>query len=42
MAVSIVFFSCTNAPESDDAKTTEAKKVDNDKTGDVWKLKHFG
>jgi len=38
MAVSFVFFSCTNAPESDDAKTTEAKKVDNDKTGDVWKL----
>ena len=34
----IVFFSCTNAPESDDAKTTEAKKVDNDKTGEVWKL----
>ena len=35
---SIAFFSCTNAPESDEAKTTEAKKVDNDKTGEVWKL----
>jgi hypothetical protein len=38
MAVSAIFFSCTNAPESDEAKTTEAKKVDNDKSGDVWKL----
>ena len=38
IAGSIVFFSCTNAPESDEAKTTEAKKVDNDKAGDVWKL----
>ena len=38
MAGSIAFFSCTNAPESDEAKTTEAKKVDNDKTADVWKL----
>ena len=34
----IAFFSCTNAPESDEAKTTEAKKVDNDKTGETWKL----
>lgn len=31
-------FSCTNAPESDQAKTTDAKKVDDDKTGEVWKL----
>ena len=34
----IAFFSCTNAPESDEAKTTDAKKVDDDKTGEVWKL----
>ena len=38
VAGSIAFFSCTNAPESDEAKTTEAKKVDSDKAGDVWKL----
>lgn len=38
MTGSIAFFSCTNAPESDEAKTTEAKKVDDDKSGDVWKL----
>jgi polyisoprenoid-binding protein YceI len=38
MTGSIVFFSCTNAPDSDEAKTTEAKKVDDDKSGDVWKL----
>ena len=37
-AGSIAFFSCTNAPDSDDAKTSEAKKVDDDKSGDVWKL----
>ena len=38
IAGSITFFSCTNAPESDEAKTTEAKKVDNAKTGETWKL----
>lgn len=38
MSGSIAFFSCTNAPESDEAKTTEAKKVDNDKTSETWKL----
>ena len=38
MIGAIAFFSCTNAPESDEAKTTEAKKVDNDKTGEAWKL----
>ena len=38
MTGSIAFFSCTNAPDSDEAKTTEAKKVDNDKTGETWKL----
>ena len=29
---------CTNAPESDEAKTGEAKEVSQDKTGEVWKL----
>src|SRR6187431_2424642 len=38
IAGSIAFFSCTNAPESDEAKTTEAKKVDDGKQGDIWKL----
>ena len=38
MAGSIAFFSCTNAPESDEAKTTDAKNVDSKKVGDVWKL----
>ncbi|HEU4860931.1 MAG TPA: YceI family protein [Chitinophagaceae bacterium] len=38
IAGSTAFFSCTNAPESDEAKTTDAKKVDNDKTGETWKL----
>ena len=38
IAGSIAFFSCTNAPESDEAKTTEAKKVDNEKQGETWKL----
>jgi len=32
------FISCTNAPESDEAKTTEAKEVNKDKTGETWKL----
>ena len=38
VTVSIALFSCTNAPESDEATTTEAKKVDNEKAGDLWKL----
>lgn len=29
---------CTNAPESDEAKTTEAKEVNKDKSGETWKL----
>ena len=33
-----VFISCTNAPESDEAKTSEAKKVSENKTGEIWKL----
>jgi polyisoprenoid-binding protein YceI len=38
IAGSMAFVSCTNAPESDEAKTTDAKSVDNEKAGDVWKL----
>jgi polyisoprenoid-binding protein YceI len=33
-----VVMSCTSAPESDEAKTTEAKKVNDDKSGEKWKL----
>ena len=33
-----VVISCTNAPESDEAKTTEAKKVSDDQSGEAWKL----
>ena len=32
------FNSCTNAPESDEAKTTGAKEVDKNKTGEKWNL----
>lgn len=32
------FISCTNAPESDEAKTTDAKAVDENKTGEKWNL----
>lgn len=32
------FISCTDAPESDKAKTTDAKAVNKDKSGEVWKL----
>ena len=37
-AVFIVFISCTNAPKSDEAKTTEAKEVNSDKSGETWKI----
>lgn len=33
----LICVSCTNAPESDEAKTSEAKEVDKRK-GEVWKL----
>ena len=33
-----VFISCTSAPDSDEAKTTEAKKVSDDKGAETWKL----
>jgi len=38
LAVLFVFISCTSAPESDEAKTSEAKKVNDDKSGETWKL----
>lgn len=34
----IAFMSCTNAPESDEAKTTEAKEVSQNKSGEKWSL----
>ncbi|HET9744146.1 MAG TPA: YceI family protein [Chitinophagaceae bacterium] len=34
----LTFMSCTNAPESDEAKTTDAKDVDQNKTGEKWNL----
>ena len=34
----VACFSCTNAPESDEAKTTEAKTVNEDSTGESWKV----
>jgi len=33
-----VFMSCTSAPDSDEAKTTEAKKVTDDQSGETWKM----
>jgi len=33
-----VFMSCTSAPDSDEAKTTEAQKVSDDQSGETWKL----
>lgn len=38
LAGSVIIVSCTSAPESDEAKTTEAKKVNEDKGGEVWML----
>ena len=32
------FLSCTNAPESDDAKTSDAKEVAQNKAGEKWNL----
>lgn len=34
----LTFISCTNAPESDKAKTTDAKEIDQSKTGEKWNL----
>ena len=31
-------FSCTNAPDSDEAKTTDAKEVNQSKSGEKWNL----
>jgi len=33
-----ILFACTNAPESDEAKTTEAKDVNENKTGAKWNV----
>ena len=33
-----ILFACTNAPESDEAKTTEAKDVNANKTGVKWNV----
>jgi polyisoprenoid-binding protein YceI len=39
LASLVAYFSCTNAPESDEAKTTEAKTVNEDSTeGETWKI----
>jgi polyisoprenoid-binding protein YceI len=38
LAALLAFFSCTNAPDSDEAKTTEAKDVSESKAGETWKL----
>jgi len=38
LAALLACFSCNNAPKSDEAKTTEAKEVTEDKTGETWKL----
>ena len=37
-AALIACISCTNAPKSDEATTSEAKEVTNSKTGETWKL----
>lgn len=37
-AALFAFISCTNAPESDEAKTTEAKEVDKNRSGEKWNL----
>ena len=38
LAALLAVFSCTSAPESDEAKTTEAKDVSESKVGETWKL----
>lgn len=38
LAGSFAFISCTNAPDSDEAKTTGAKDVNENKTGEKWNL----
>lgn len=34
----VAFVSCTSAPDSDEAKTTDAKDVNENKTGEKWNL----
>lgn len=38
VALTAVSFACTNAPDSDEAKTTDAKDVNESKTGEKWNL----
>jgi polyisoprenoid-binding protein YceI len=38
LASLVTCISCKNAPKSDDAKTTEAKEVTDNKSGETWKL----
>lgn len=38
IAILFALASCTNAPESDEAKTTEAKEVSTDKSGETWNI----
>jgi polyisoprenoid-binding protein YceI len=38
LATSVFYFACTNAPKSDEAKTSEAKDVDQSRAGIAWKV----
>ena len=38
LATTVFYFACTNAPKSDEAKTTEAKDVDQSRAGIAWKV----
>jgi len=38
IAILFALASCTNAPDSDEAKTTEAKEVSTDKSGETWNI----
>ncbi|HET6722610.1 MAG TPA: YceI family protein [Chitinophagaceae bacterium] len=38
LASLLAFVSCTSAPDSDEAKTTDAKDVNENKTGEKWNL----
>lgn len=38
LAALVAFVSCTSAPDSDEAKTTDAKDVSENKKGEKWNL----
>ena len=38
LSIAFLFASCSNAPKSDEAKTTDAKDVSGDKSGVAWKV----